>query len=182
MRCFFVALSALALSSGVSALASPKEILYSGDARLTNLTDGSVSTEQVLLRKTLDDRASTLTEVACYRDPGKPAVISPVYMKVSGTSMQVSDQQDFSAGKLTGTGTLQGSSWDWNLLRWNMKYQTPAGLVEILDVNFVVGNRLIGRKQMFFNGQPFRLWEAEMEEVSAAEFQSQATAMGCPPF
>lgn len=179
MRSFLAAVvSAFSLSS----FGAPKVILYQGDARLVSLSDGSVQIEQVLLRKTLDDQTSTLTEIACFKDPGKPAVVSPVYMKVSGSSMQISDQTDFSQGKLSGTGTLEGPAWGWNVLRWEMKYQTPAGTVGVIDVNFIVGNRLIGRKQMFFNSQPFRLWEAELTEVSTSDFQAQAISLGCPVF
>lgn len=159
-----------------------RTILYQGTARIINLSDGSNLSEQVLLKKVLDQQLSILTEIACFKDPGQPAAISPVYMKVNGTSMQVSDNSDFSPGKLSGTGALQGTPWDWKYLTWSMHYQTQAGVVDVEDVNFVVGKQLIGRKQMFFNSQPYRLWDIEMTEANAADFAAQAASLNCPSF
>jgi hypothetical protein len=159
-----------------------KTLHYQGTARIINLDDGSQTGEQVLLKKIYDPHASILSEIACYKGAGKASAILPVYMKISGNTMQISDKSDFAPGKLSGAGNLQGSAGDWTFLKWSMEYQTQNGVATVEDVNFVVGNQLIGRKQMFFKGHPFQLWDIEMTGISQTEFEVQAKLMGCPTF
>jgi hypothetical protein len=159
-----------------------RTILYQGTARIITLSDGSEAREQVLLKKIYSPKASILTEIACFKGYGKPAALSPVFMKVNGNTMRISDKADFNPGKISGSGELQGPNWDWTYLKWSMQYQMPGGLATVEDANFVVGNQLIGRKQMLFNGRPFQLWDIEMTELTRSDFDLQVKALGCPAF
>ncbi len=161
--------------------ASTKTLYYFGEARILNLISGESQTQTVLLAKTMSPSTSTLSELACIQQGKNPAEFSPVYMKVTGNTLKISDTLDTEhPNKLSGTGRVSGADWNWNYLKFSMLYSNG---VKIEDVNFVVKDILIARKQMFLpSGSPFSLWEAEIKETDQESFQKHLSEMGCPTF
>jgi len=157
-------------------------VLYTGTARLLNLSNGQTSTEEVFLRKTLAPESSTITEIACVLRPNEKPKFSQIYMKVEGEKITaISDKTDFT-GNLSGTGSLQGEAWNWNFFKFSMSMKFGEHQARIEDVNFVVGNRLIARKQIYFDEVPTQLWEIEMDGVASEVFEKLAEKANCPNF
>jgi hypothetical protein len=178
----------LALSAGPGSIgpasvradeAPRSRLLYSGQARVLNLLSGQVSSQAVLLEKVIDPTRSSLTETACVQDPGKPAQVSPVYVRISGETGIVSDDPSFGpAGSLRGSGVLKGTPWNWSYLKFTLTWKNA---VTIEDSNFVVGNQLVARKQLFLpDGTPLELWESELTAVSDDAYRVLFAKMGCP--
>jgi len=154
-----------------------QDLFYYGSARILDLFSGGTNTQKVLLEKIIDPQAGMLIETACFQEHGKAPGSSPVYMKVSGSSVTISDTLAADKpGKLTGTGILHGRNWDWNYLEFSMNFSG----VKIEDVNFVIKNKLIARKKIFMaNGAPIQLWETEMTVIKPEEYQKRFKDMGC---
>ncbi|MCX5785159.1 MAG: hypothetical protein NTX59_05685 [Elusimicrobia bacterium] len=154
-----------------------QNLFYYGNARILDLFSGRTGTQKLLLEKIIDPQGGMITETACFQEPGKQPRISPVYMKVTGSSVTITDT--LAAGessKLTGTGSLHGRDWDWNFLEFSMSI---AG-VRVEDVNFVVKDKLIARKRIFLpNGAPVQLWETEMTATNHEDYQKRYKTMGC---
>jgi len=154
-----------------------QHLFYYGDARILTLSSGEMETQKILLEKILDPQAGMITEIACFQEQGKPPRISPIYMKVSGSSVTISDTlaKDRPRG-LSGTGKLHGKDWDWDFLEFSMSIHG----VRVEDVNFVVKNKLIARKRIFLaNGTPVQLWETEMTATKPEDYQKRYKEMGC---
>jgi len=155
---------------------SRQDLFYYGDARVLDLSSGRTETQKILLEKIVDPQAGLLTEIACFQEPGKPPRISPVYMKVDGSSVTISDAADGKSGRLTGTGLLHGSGWNWNFLEFTMSIFG----VRVEDVNFVVKDKLIARKRIFLaSGAPVQLWETEMTATTPEAYQERYKKLGC---
>ncbi len=172
----FAFCTSIAITKGADA-PSRQDLFYYGDARILNLSSGATATQRIVMKKTLDPQAGILTEIACFQEEGKPPRISPVYMRVTGSSVTISDTLSADQpDKLTGTGVLHGRDWDWNFLEFSMNIYG----VKVEDVNFVVKNQLIARKRIFLpNGTPFQLWETEMTATAPEDYQKRYTEMGC---
>lgn len=164
---------------------------FEGAQREVSLRDGHVSDGQTLLARTLDPQASTLTEIACVREAGRPAVISPVFMRVAEDGkLTITDQPDLSAGRvLTGSGEALGEPWHWPELHFSMQVRIPNGpSLRIEDANFAAGEKMVGRKQMFLltpqdpHGAPVQLWDIDMAPLTAEQFHARAKDMGCPAY
>jgi hypothetical protein len=153
-----------------------QDLFYYGDARVLDLSSGKKETQKLLLEKILDPQAGMMTEIACFQEPGKPPRISRVYMKVSGSSVTISDTSADQPGKLSGTGSLHGRDWNWDFLEFSMNIYG----VRVEDVNFVVKDKLIARKRIFLaNGTPVQLWETEMTATKPEDYQKRYKKMGC---
>lgn len=87
-----------ALATLVSGRAAAQEALvtqyYYASARCLVLASGQSSPEEVLLVRTLDPARGMITEIACLRDPGRPTFVSPIFMKVIGNEIRISDTED----------------------------------------------------------------------------------------
>ena len=164
---------------------------YGGDARLTSLVSGEVSTEKVLMARTVDPAASRIVELACIKDSGKPAQLSPAYIAISGnavTAMSSTENEYESA--FSGTGMLSGEPWKWNYLKFSMMFPVPPahGYLRIEDANFITPAQFIARKQLFFISSydstrketPVQLWDAELSSMSAEQYSAAYSDMGCP--
>jgi len=160
--------------------ASPtrSDVYYAGTAQILNLISGATSTEDVIFERIVDPDAKMLIELACVKSPGKPAALSPVYMKVDGSNLKIADTQDVDhPGAVQGTGTVAGEPWRWNYLKFSM---TAYG-ARVEDANFLVGNMLIARKQIFLdNGTPLELYDINASLIDATTYQDKYSAMGCP--
>lgn len=146
-----------------------------------HLPAGQLTTEEVLLAKTLDQKNSLITEIACIKSPGQSSYLSPIYMKVTGNSLQIADTPDVDhPKKVSGTGTVSGPDWNWTYLKFSMLYIPFSAPVE--DVNFVTPTQLIARKMIFqSDGTPIQLYDLEMDLIPPNEYQSHYSEMGCPP-
>jgi hypothetical protein len=152
---------------------------YCGNAEILMVEDNEKKTQQVLLAKTYDPQNSLLIEVACLKEEAKLAELSPVYMKVTESAVVISDNKNFAPGALTGTGSLYGNNWDWNYLKFSMKWGPD---IEIKDVNFVTEDKLIAVKKMFNQGKLLMLWGAEAANITITEFKNKRDELGCPDF
>jgi hypothetical protein len=172
--------------SGGVATAETKELFYTGEDRVLSLVDGTRKSETLLVLKRMEPAKGLMTELACVKEADGTARISPVYMRVDVEkgSMLISGSPDFSPDSfLTGTATMQGEPWNWNVLRFDMQFKTPRGAVTIKDSNWVVGNLLVARKEILApNGTPVQLWEVEAQAVTQAEFEAKRISAGCPAF
>ncbi|MBA2686303.1 MAG: hypothetical protein H0U66_17600 [Gemmatimonadaceae bacterium] len=183
-KIFCVALAvipAMLVIPGVGlAQSTPIVQYYYAQAKRINVDAGRTSPEEVLLARTLDPEHSMITEIACLRDPGRPAILSPIYMKVTGAHLQISDTPDVLHPKtVTGTGTVAGPPWHWTYLKFSMVYLPFATPVE--DVNFVTPTQLIGRKQIFSPaGTPVQLYELDMDLITKAQYEMRRAQLGCP--
>lgn len=167
------------LTSGIEA---QTVLLYSGTARVTDLQTGTITYEELILKKIFAPENNLLTELACVAKPGKPSSLSPVYMKIEGQKItSISNRPDFS-GNLSGTGTLSGQSWNWNYLNFSMRMKLGENEIRIEDGNFVVNDSLIARKQIFFNGIPVQLWDVETKLMTEETFKEMAAKHQCPEF
>jgi hypothetical protein len=181
------AFAAVAHADESASLPAKTTAYYYGQGRILNLKSGSNSTEETLLVRVVDPASNHLVEVACTLDPGRVASISATYMLISGNTLTLSDKSDYSqTGKLVGIGQLSGTPWLWNYLKFSMKYyfsSAPGSYVQIEDVNYLVGNQLVARKQLYLPDEsPFELWDAELTLTSPDDFHAHAIAMNCPPF
>ena len=180
IRCLSAILVAFC-AAGLAAMgndAPPRQdLFYYGNARITDLFSGRANTQKILLEKVVDPQAGMLIEMACFQEHGKVPRSSPVYMKVSGSSVTISDTLTADKpGILTGTGRLHGKNWDWNYLEFSMSYSR----VKIEDVNFVVKDKLIARKKIFMSdGTPVQLWETELTLIKPEDYQERYKSMGC---
>lgn len=146
----FAFLFVLFIAGGASA---SQIIYYHGSETRTMLNGAPEVHEELIMTKTYAPETQVLSEVACVwntSDTQAKAKISPVFMKVENpqTITAISDNKDFTAGVLTGTGQLEGKTWDWNYLKFSMSYRTPGGIAQIEDENWVSANYLIGIKEM----------------------------------
>lgn len=172
---------AILVTPGVGlAQSAPIVQYYYAQAKLINVDSGRTLPEEVLLARTLDPEHNMITEVACLRDPGRPAFLSPIYMRVTGTHLQIADTPDVRHPKtITGTGTVAGPPWHWTYLKFSMVYLPFAAPVE--DVNFVTPTQLIGRKQIFSAaGTPVQLYELDMDLITKARYETRRAQLGCP--
>lgn len=179
-----IILTAAAYSSAAVAdvVQNDHDLYYAGDARIMDLFTGATQTQKVILKKSMLPSQSMFMEIACIQSADKPAEISPVYMRVVDTSFEISDTIHFdNTGKLSGKGELAGPVWDWTTLKFHMVYKDGEKQAKIEDVNFVVGTRLIARKQLYLpDGRGFQLYELEMEQIDLPGFTSRAQQMQCP--
>jgi hypothetical protein len=181
MLCRFVTIAIFAFyfSTAFADLPGARTQYFAGEARVLTLRSGVTLTQTVLLAKKYDPANSTLSEIACYKTGASVPELLPVYMKVSNDQLTVSDSPDFKSRILTGTGSVQGTAWDWEFLKFSMDFGPD---VHIEDVNFSVRNQLIARKQIFYKGSPVQLWEVEANLISMPEFQKKRAEMNCPQF
>lgn len=156
-------------------------VYYSGTAQILNLFSGITTSESLIMERIVDPQASTITELACGKDPGKPTFQSPMYMKISGNSVVLSDTQDFNRPKkVSGTGTVQGQPWIWNYLDFSMTYHSAQGDSKIKDVNFLIANMIVARKQIFTpSGIPAELYDINMTAIDKTTYQNLYDNLGC---
>jgi hypothetical protein len=174
-----LALGGIALTpSAQSAEPVHTEIYYSGTANILNLMTGAQSTEAVIMDRIVDEATSTIAELACVQDPGKPAEASPVYMRVEGAVLKIADTADVDhPHSLAGTGTVAGQAWAWNHLTFSMN----GFGAHIDDYNYLVANMIVGRKQISLpDGTPLELYDINMSEMTATAYQTAFAAMACP--
>lgn len=163
-------------------------LYYSGTETQFSLQEnGKEVTQQILLKKSIDENLGVLTELACLKEENAPATLSPVYMKVSDNEItQISDSPNFSIGILSGNGQLEGTAWDWNYLKFSMKYTLKGGQLSIQDENWVSGPYLIAIKNLFWEGAPdpgpthVGVVTARLKLIDAAEYATEQQALGCP--
>lgn len=157
---------------------------YSGTARVLDLNSGVQSTEDVFLKKTLSPESEMITEVGCVLRAGQQPSLSPVYMKVAGEKIiAMSNSPIFSGGNLSGKGELQGENWKWSYLKFTMFWEFDGGhKVRIEDVNFVVTDHLVARKQLFYDERPIQLWDIEMKVMDEQTFVESTANAHCPNF
>jgi hypothetical protein len=180
-----IALSVLVLSTGPTASASPKRFTYYfGQARIIQLLTGERKTQEALVLKSVDPDTSMISEVACVRFLGGAAAqLLAVYAKVNprNNTLVLADTPDGETGRnMSGTGSLQGKPWEWHTLKFSIQYDDGRNQALIEDVNYIVGNQLIARKQVFApDGRAFQLYEAELEEISAEDHARESARMNC---
>jgi len=156
---------------------------YRGTAVLTNLLNGSETTQDVIMMRTVDPGNSMLRELACVLSGGR-AMVSPVYFGVSGKNLLIADGPYVTKPQyLTGTGTVVvGDPFKWtSYLTFDMVYLSAK--IRVLDANFFVpsSGRGIARKQLFLpDGTPFQLYDVTLDVVSSAAFGGLWTQFGCP--
>lgn len=123
-----------------------------------------------------------IVEIACTKKEGEPAQISPVYMSLEGKKLTISDSEDMNSTKLTGTGEVKGTAWAWEYLYFSMEFETEYGPVGIQDWNFVARDKLIARKQIFFNDAPLpiQLWDVDTSLIEKNKYDKFSKEMGCP--
>ena len=162
-------------------------IYYAGIQVRTSLFGQPQVTEDLVLKKSFLPSKGMLVEIACMKKPGSAAKLSPVYMKVENqTILAISSDEKFSAVPLSGTGALEGSPWDWNYLKFSMKFNTPAGTARIEDENWVSGPYLIAIKDLYWQdakGGPelkSGIITAKVREVGEADYNAKSKEMGCP--
>jgi hypothetical protein len=164
-----------------------KNHYYYGHIRITRIPKGVLTQQEVLLLKTMDPANQSFAEIACRKnhqtDPAlEPvATIEPVYMKVSGLRFEIYDRPDFRSDKLSGSGTLEGTPWNWEHLTFSMLYSDGPLRAKIEDANFVTEDQLIARKQLFLaDGTPFQVWDGELKSISEKQFDEKLESMKCP--
>lgn len=161
-------------------LALPATIYYAGEARITDPFRGGEERQRILLIRQTDRARSRIVETACVLAPGRPPLTSPVYIRVEGDTLSVSDNEAGSGGAVTGTGRLVGEPWAWRELHFDMTYSGARGSVRIADLNLLLPGRLLARKQISVVGGPVvQLWEAELPEVAEAALRSEWRERGC---
>lgn len=165
-----------------AAMASPgaATTLYMGDARITDPFSGQLQTEQVLLVREVTPAQQRIVETACVVHPGRPAITAPVYLTIEGQRVRISDNAAGTGGAVSGSGTVLGEPWAWRELHFDMTYTSPRGSVRIRDVNIMLPNRLLARKEISVAGGPIvQLWEAELPAVAAAQFRGEWARNRC---
>lgn len=171
---------AMGLSSiGLGKTESVFSILYyAGPAQVLNLMSGVSSSQDVIMVRTVDSDSSLISEIACAKSSGAAAIVSPVYMKVSGTTLKMADTEDVDhPNQLMGTGTVSGQAWNWNYLTFSMTWTNG---VKVEDANFLVGNVIAGRKQLFLpNGQPLELYDINMTTIDQTTYEKAFWSMKC---
>ncbi len=185
------AVSLVLNASAAHAELSPDLSFYGGDARLTSLVTGQVSTEKVLMARTVDPAAGRIVEIACIKESGKPAQLSPAYISISGNTVtSMSSTEDGEQSAFSGAGTLSGQPWQWNYLKFIMTFPLPPahGYLRIEDANFITPTQFIARKQLFFissydstqTATPVQLWDAELVSMTSEQYSAAYSEMGCP--
>lgn len=168
------------VAPGAYAFAS-SPLLYQGTAEVTTFATGQTIQQPFLLKKSMDPSRSEIVEVACVKEAGRPAYISPVYMQVSGNLITAISNKPTYDGTLTGTGTLVGAPWNWSDLTFSMEMTVGGGhVVRIEDENIVRDDHLIARKKIFSDGSPSGTWEADALLIDESDFAEAAQRMGCP--
>lgn len=163
------------------------DFYYTGEAKIFDLKTGLNQSQKVIMKKSMRPNTQSISEIACFQSAGRASEISPVYMKINVEGaiikLKISDSKyNDQTLKLTGEGELYGPDWNWNLLKFHMNYKDGFKQAKIEDVNFVVGSKLIGRKQLYYpNGEAFQLYELEMELIDKAGFEQRSLQMKCPP-
>jgi hypothetical protein len=164
-----------------------RTIYYVGSEVRTSLFDGSQVSEDLILKKSFFPSQNLLVEIACVKKQNSPAEKSPVFMKVENEMvLDISTTDKFTHELLSGTGALQGITWDWNYLKFSMKYKTPQGTARIEDENWVSGKELVAIKELYWQdvkGGPevkSGIITAKLHEISDSEFKTKSQELGCP--
>jgi len=178
---FFILQSPLTWSDSSNAPPAKTIQYFSGQSRITNLITGQTGTQDLILIRVIDPLSSMITEIACFKDGNKPAAVSSVYMRVDGQNLTLADTSDVDhPDQLRGTGSVWGKPWNWSYLKFSFIHSSG---VRIEDGNWIVGNKIIARKQLFLpNGMPLQLWEAEIPQVDEIIFKTLQQQMECPDF
>ena len=155
--------------------------LLVGDARLVNMISGEQSSERVILVRDVD--ASTVTEIACVKHPMESAVVSPVYIRMQGENVTLSDTPRGPSKVVSGTGKAWGKAGAWSRLHFSMNFASPRATVRIEDDNYVLPSGLvIARKVIALpDGRPVQLWETEVKPTAANDFWKEWAQLGCSP-
>ncbi len=175
---FFSVCIAIVIFSTYQVEAAEKTIRwYEGMARIIDLTTGIQRTDPLLVQKTIDPNTGYIIEIACFQGTDKKVRLFPVYMKVNGNKLVISNNSG-EPKFLSGTGEVFGENWNWSYLKFSME----VGPVRIEDANFVVPGKLIARKQIFIKNTntPVQLWDVEMTELHQDQFLQSSERMGCP--
>jgi hypothetical protein len=173
---------ALAASAIAQTPAAPgvQRTLLVGDARLTNMISGEQSGERVILVRDVD--AGAITEIACVKPPLKPALVSPVYIRIQGQNVVLSDTPSGPSKAVIGTGQAWGKAGAWSRLHFSMTFTSPSATVRIEDDNYVLPGVVIARKVVALpDGRPVQLWEIEMKPAAANGFWKEWAQLGCSP-
>jgi len=184
MRALSFPLIALSLAGWVIAQTPPapgvKRTLLVGDARLINMISGEQSGERVIMVR--DVNASAVTEIACVKQPRESALVSPVYIRIQGQNLTLSDTPSGPSKEVSGTGQVWGKAGAWSRLHFSMTFTSPRSTVRIEDDNYVLPGVIIGRKVIALpDGRPVQLWEIEMKPRAANDFWKEWAQLGCSP-
>jgi hypothetical protein len=154
--------------------------LLVGDARLTNMISGEQTSERVILVRDVDARS--ITEIACVKPQLEPALVSPVYLRIQGQNVALSDTPSGPSKQVSGTGQAWGKAGAWSRLHFSMTFTSPRGSVRIEDDNYVLPGIVIARKVVALpDGRPVQLWEIEMKPAAANGFWKEWAQLGCSP-
>jgi len=155
--------------------------LLVGDARLINMISGEQTSERVILVRDVD--ASAVTEIACVKQPRESALVSPVYIRIQGQNVTLSDTPSGPSKAVSGTGQAWGKAGAWSRLHFSMTAASPRSTVHIEDDNYVLPGVIIARKVIALpDGRPVQLWEIEMKPTAANDFWKEWAQLGCSPF
>jgi hypothetical protein len=163
-----------------------KVIYYFGKETRTSLLGDKEVAEDILLQKSLLPGKNLITETACVKNGSDPALKSPVYMSVSGTHiLEISENEQFTPGVLSGTGELEGKLWNWNYLKFSMNYKTPRGTARIEDENWVSKSMLVAVKELFWRDNvsgietKTSMIVAKLRKIKRTEYEQKLLEMGC---
>ena len=184
MRALPLTLISLSLAAWAIAQTPPapgvQRTLLVGDARLINMISGEQSSERVILVRDVD--ASAVTEIACVKQPRESALVSPVYIRIQGQNVTLSDTASGPSKAVSGTGQAWGKAGAWSRLHFSMTVASPRSTVRIEDDNYVLPGVIIARKVIALpDGRPVQLWEIEMKPTAANDFWKEWAQLGCSP-
>ena len=186
MRALAFSLISLSLAAWAIAQTPPapgvQRTLLVGDARLINMISGEQSSERVIMVRDVD--ASAVTEIACVKQPRESALVSPVYIRIQGQKVTLSDTPSGPFKAVSGTGQAWGKAGAWSRLHFSMTAGSPRSTVRIEDDNYVLPSGLmIARKVIAVpDGRPVQLWEIEMKPTAANDFWKEWAQLGCSPY
>ena len=185
MRALPFTLISLSLAAWAIAQTPPapglQRTLLVGDARLINMISGEQTSERVILVRDVD--ASAVTEIACVKQPRESALVSPVYIRIQGQKVTLSDTPSGPSKAVSGTGQAWGKEGAWSRLHFSMTAASPRSTVHIEDDNYVLPEVIIARKVIALpDGRPVQLWEIEMKPTAANDFWKEWAQLGCSPY
>jgi hypothetical protein len=184
---FTFALLSILLTSLSHGTPFDRVIYYSGVEVRTSLFGEPQVVEDLLLVKSLLPSKGVMIEIACTKIEDNAAETYPVYMAINGDKIEkISDSENYTSDILTGSGKLEGQSWDWNYLTFSMNYKMPKGITRIQDENWVSGKHLIAIKEVYWNaydGSPeikVGIITAKVHEIDKTTYDLRRQEMGCP--
>ena len=177
----FLSVAARAIAQTPPAPGVQRTLLV-GDARLLNMNSGEQTSERVILVRDVD--ATAITEIACVKHPRESAVVSPVYIRIQGQKVTLSDTPSGPSKAVSGTGQAWGKAGAWSRLHFSITAAFPRSpVVSVEDDNYVLPSGVvIARKVIALpDGPPVQLWEIEVKPIAANAFWKEWAQLGCSP-